>query len=165
MSSLCTEAGLGHDCEAYGLFADLIPADVQGEGWRLGTRRAKRGLIPDCRLRLPTPQGTTDVLEELKVISAAGPSHYPRGAAGRGTDRRAATIPAYYKRQLRNLDTEFHGTVDRQVGPLERRLAGFGSIEALVAGPWGEVSKDLASLIHTLAECKRTGRLGRKWHR
>jgi hypothetical protein len=74
--------------------------------------------------------------------------------AGRGTDRRAATIPAYYKRQLRNLDTEFHGTVDRQVGPLERRLAGFGSVEALVAGPWGEVSKDLASLIHTLAEYK-----------
>ena len=81
-------------------------------------------------------------------------THFPRGEAGSGTDRRAATILTYYKRQLRNLDAEFHDTVVGQVGPLGRRLAGFGKLEAFVAGPWGEVSKDLATLILTLAELK-----------
>ena len=37
------DAKLVHDCEVYGLFADLIPA--QGEDWEWG--RARQGLIPD----------------------------------------------------------------------------------------------------------------------
>ena len=41
---------------------------------------------------------------------------------------------------------------------MERRLAGFGRLEAFVAGPWGEVSKDLATLILTLAELKTAAR-------
>ena len=46
----------------------------------------------------------------------------------------------------------FHGTAVGQTGPLVRRLEGFGKLEGLVVGPWGEGSKDLHSLVKTLAE-------------
>ena len=40
------------------------------------------------------------------------------------------------------------------MGPLERRLDGYGKLEGLVVGAWGEASKDLCSLIRVMAECR-----------
>ena len=45
--------------------------------------RARQGLIPDFRLRLPTPEGLTDHLAELKFVSA-GVSWFPKGGEGEG---------------------------------------------------------------------------------
>ena len=41
------DAKVVHDCEVYGLFADLIPAQAaaQGDGMQWG--RARQGLIPE----------------------------------------------------------------------------------------------------------------------
>ena len=41
-------------------------------------------------MRLPDPGGLTDTLAELKFIGG-GESWFPRGVAGRGSDRRAPT--------------------------------------------------------------------------
>ena len=71
--------------------------------------RARQGLIPDFRMRLPTPEGTSDCLAELKFVSA-GVTWYPRGAQGRGTDRRAGGLQSDYKRKLARYDQRFHGT-------------------------------------------------------
>ena len=90
--SECLAAKLPHDCEVYGLFSDLLPAAVEHGGGDLEWGRSRQGLIPDFRLRLPTPEGTNDSLAELKVISA-GVTWYPRGVDGRGTDRRAGRLP------------------------------------------------------------------------
>ena len=38
----------------------------------------RQGLVPDFRLRLPTPQGPTDCLAELKCFGA-GVTWHPRG--------------------------------------------------------------------------------------
>ena len=52
----CVNAGLVHDCEVIGLFADLIPAQAENHRWEdLQWRRPRQGLIPDFRLRLPIP--------------------------------------------------------------------------------------------------------------
>ena len=63
--------------EVYGLFADLIPALAVGDEGELAGVRQRQGLVPDFRLRLPSPHGGVpdDYLAELKVISA-GPSRY-----------------------------------------------------------------------------------------
>ena len=66
----CIQSGLPTDCEVYGLFADLIPSVSEAEGGALAWGRARQGLIPDYRIRLPTPEGTSDCLAELKIISA-----------------------------------------------------------------------------------------------
>ena len=41
-----------------------------------------------------------------------------------------------------------------QVGPLERRLQGYGRLQCLVMGTFQEGSKDLHALLETLADCK-----------
>ena len=72
-------------------------------------------------MRLPTPEGNTDCLAELKFISA-GVTWYPRGAAGRGTDRRAGGLQSLYKGKLAKYDRKYHGAVPGDRGPLVQRL-------------------------------------------
>jgi hypothetical protein len=150
----CVNAGLVHDCEVYGLFADLIPAQAENHrGEDLQWGRARQGLVPDFRLRLPTPEGLADHLAELKFVSA-GVSWFPRGVRGKGTDRRAAGLAQLYKKALQRLDSRYHHTAADQTGPLVRRLQSYGKLEGLVVGPWGEGSKDLHSLVKTIADVK-----------
>ena len=64
-------AGLVHDCEVYGLFAELVPARaVTHRVESLEWRRARQGLVTDFRLKLPDSKGLTDHLAELKFIGA-----------------------------------------------------------------------------------------------
>ena len=121
--------------------------------WYARMGRARQGLIPDFRLRLPDPGGLTDTLAEIKFIGA-GESWFPRGVAGRGSDRRANGLPNMYRKKLVPLDTRFHGTLPGQSGPLVRRLESFGRVRGLVVGPWGECSKDMHSLIKVMGETK-----------
>ena len=127
------------------------------EGGELQWARSRQGLVPDFRLRLPTPQGPTDCLAELKVIGA-GVTWHPRGWKGKGVDKRAATLEGYYRRELAKYDTRFHGTEGRETGPLVTLLQSYGKLEGLVVGPWGNGSKDLYSLVRTLAECRVAAR-------
>ena len=157
ISRECVAAKLPHDVEVYGLFAHLLPAVLTEQGGELQWARARQGLVPDFRFRLPTPQGPTDTLAELKVISA-GSTWHPAGVQGTGVDRRAATLASYYRRELAKYDRQFHGTVGEEKGPLVTRLESFGKLEGLVVGPWGNGSKDLHSLVRTLAETKVAAR-------
>ena len=63
---------VSHDCEVYGLFADLLVAAAQGASQKLEWGRARQGLVPDFRIHLLThdADGPTDSLAELKVIGA-----------------------------------------------------------------------------------------------
>ena len=80
----------------------------------------------------------------------AGVTWYPRGAAGRGTDRRANGLHTLYKGKLAKYDIKYHGTAAGQTGPLVQRLEGYGKLWGLAIGPWGEASKDLHSLVSVL---------------
>ena len=142
----CISAKLPVDCEVYGLFSDLLPAAAEEVGGELEWGRARQGLVPDFRMRLPTPEGNNDCLAELKFISA-GVTWYPRGVQGRGTDKRAGLLQAEYRRKLSKYDQRFHHTGPGQSGPLVQRLDGFGKLWGLVVGPWGDGSKDLHSLV------------------
>ena len=76
-----------------------------------------------------------------------------------------------YVRPLAKLDKKYHGTPDGQVGPLVRRLEGYGSLQCLVVGAFQEGSKDLHALLETMTDSKvRTlglarGREGTEWER
>merc|ERR1712082_341330 len=146
-----------HDCEVYGVFADQIPAAAQEAGGGLECGRARQGLVPDYRLRLPTEEGPIDSLAELKIIGA-GVTWYPRGVVGRGTDRRAGGLARLYRDSLDKLDRRFHGTTPGQTGPLVTRLESFGKLQGLVVGAWGEASRDLHSLVKVMAESRVAAR-------
>ena len=132
-------------------FSDLISAAVEADGGGLEWGRNRQGLIPDFRIRLPTSEGPTDSLAELKITSA-GVTWYPRGVEGRGTDRRANGLPRLYRNKLAKYDTKYHGTGPGQTGPLVQRLESYGKLWGLVVGPWGDGSKDLHTLVKIIGE-------------
>ena len=150
------------DCEVYGLFGDLLPAALLEEGGELQWGRARQGKVPHFKFTLSTPEGPKPCLAELKVISA-GKTWYPRGVAGKGTDRRAGRLTAEYEAKLRDYDVRFHGAQPRRAGqpeppsgPLVSRFRGLGALEEgeLVAGPWGDISPHLHKLMLAFAESR-----------
>ena len=108
LANECLVSKVPFDVEVYGAFADLLPATATDEGRDLEWSRARQGLIPDFRLQLPTQEGPSDCLAELKIVSA-GVSWFPRGREGRGADRRAALLQGEYVRKLAKYDRSVHG--------------------------------------------------------
>ena len=68
--NLCLDAKIPADAEIFGLFRDLIPAELTSVGGELQFTTQKVGIIPDLRLRLPTNDGPEDLLGEVKFMSA-----------------------------------------------------------------------------------------------
>ena len=100
--NIANEARIPIDCEVFGLFRDLIPAQLLEEGAELGFGCQRLGLCPDFKLRLPTADGPQDCLGELKIISA-GVSRYHVDNREKQVDRRT------YRRPLDRLDRLHHG--------------------------------------------------------
>jgi hypothetical protein len=174
LNSFCLTSNIRAECEVYGEFRDLIPVEALGEE-ELQRGRGRQGLLPDFKLELPTPEGDHDVkLAELKVIGAVD-SWYPRSGfsarRSRGVERRATRLPGEYRRPLARLDQRYHATPVGQVGPLQRRLEGFGRLQGWVVGSFQEASKDLHHLLECLADSKlrarglARGREGDEWER
>ena len=160
---MCNDSKIRADAEVFGLFRDLIPAELTHQGGELQHARQRVGLTPDLLLRLPTPDGVTDRLGELKAMSA-GVTRYPPGRTEKQADRRGRELPASYRRPLERLDQDYRGTLPGETGPLVARLQGFGDLLCLVVGAWGDCSADLHTLVQTCAEsrvehlCRSTGR-------
>ena len=164
INSLILDSGIRADCEVFGVFRDLIPVEALNEEEGLQTGRGRQGLLPDFRLDLPGPGAgpgalgnVVSTLAELKVIGAVE-TYYPRGGARartkKGVERRGGLIPGEYKRPLARLDTRYHGVGEGETGPLVRRLERHGRLLTWVMGAWQEGSKDLHSLLDTLADHK-----------
>ena len=59
------------ECELYGAFSDLIPAEAADTEAGLQRGRARQGLLPDFLIEVPSPTGIPESrLAELKVIGA-----------------------------------------------------------------------------------------------
>ena len=174
INSFCLTSNIRADCEVYGLFRDLIPIEALGEE-ELQRGRVRQGLLPDFKLELPTTEGDHEVkLAELKVIGAVE-SWYPRSGPSarrcRGVDKRSSRLAGEYRRPLIKLDHKYHGTPSGQIGPLQRRLESFGTLQGLVVGSFQEASQDLHSLLECLTDAKlrarglARGREGGDWER
>ena len=167
-------AGVPLDCEVFGKFSDLLPATLMEAGGELQGGRQRQGKIPDFQITFPTPEGPLPRLAELKVVSA-GVAVYPRGAKGKGTERRARKLTKEYEDILRGYDVRFHAAQplaprlrgqpkppEPPPGPLLSRFRGYGGLSQgeLVAGPWGDLSPHFHSLLKLYAE-ERVVALGR----
>ena len=157
LNSFCLASNIRAECEVFGAFKDLIPANAleqEDEGLQRG--RGIQGLLPDFRIELPSTQGEpTYRLAELKTIGAV-PKWYPRSGEcsrrKRGVERRSDKLPEEYRKPLTILDRRYHGTQGGGVGPLVRRLESYGQLQGLVLGAFQEGSKDIHALLDTLAD-------------
>ena len=160
--AICEEAKIPAEAEVFGLFRHLIPAVVTAEGGELEEARARNGLCPDLKLRIPTVDGVCDRLGEIKVMSACA-TRYKPGKTEKQADRRARELPGSYRRPLQRLDREHHETAPGETGPLVQLLQSYGELQCYVGGAWGEASLHLHALIQTCAEsrvahlCRATG--------
>ena len=81
---ICNDSKIGADAEVFGFFRELIPAELTHQGGALQHDCQPVRLTPDLLLRLPTPDGVTDRLGELK----AGVTRNPPGKTEKQADRR-----------------------------------------------------------------------------
>ena len=158
LNSFCMTSTIRAECEVYGTFKDLIPVQALEQEADLERGRGRQGLLPDFRLEIPSPAGEpTQRLAELKIIGAV-PKWYPRSGGlarkKKAVERRSTPLPAEYRTPLARLDNKYHGTQAGQVGPLVRRLEGYGKLLCLVMGTFQEGSKDLHSLLEIIADSK-----------
>ena len=167
-------AGIPARCEVFGIFSRDIP---QAGLARMDRGRKRQGIVPD--FLLPGGGGNRDAtLADLKFITGTE-HHYPRhqrnGQNGRAVDRRAHAVDQEYRRHAVSLDTKFCGVPKaargqpQAEGPVQRRLASFGTVEGWTFGVWGEASEPVHTLIHTIAAARlqvvgqQPGRAGQQW--
>ena len=158
LNGFCLANNIRAECEVFGLFRDLIPTVALDEDANLQRGQGRQGLLPDFRLEFPSPLGQPEHrLAELKIIGAVK-TWYPRkGNCARrkkGVERRKDELQEEYRKPLAALDRMYHGTQGGEVGPLVRRLQGYGQLQGLVVGAFQEASKDLHALLDTLADSK-----------
>ena len=119
ITRLCEWAGVGVQCEVFGLFAHLIPQAELQQGLARGRKR--QGLVPDFRLKFhreresragarASPGGSESVLAELKVLSCCK-TRYPQGNPAKAVDRRAGELPAEYLKKARDVNQQFCGVM------------------------------------------------------
>ena len=144
---LCQWAGLPCEVEVFNLFSRYIPQ--QGLS-RLERDRDRQGLVPDLKITLTVGGQTSPVLHEVKCISSSETRYKPT-MIERGVDRRANQLHNEYVGKARKADQQFGGTLQGEVGQVERKLLTFPKVEGLVFGNWGEGSQAVHSLVEALA--------------
>ena len=143
-------AGVSHNTEVSGLFRAVIGQQGVFDG---RPERTRNGLFPDFLI----DWGPEYPDELCNVKCCQGKSYFDaRSVEDRcgGVERRARRVPSEYRRKARKADREYNDwdAESNGPGPVESRLAGFGTVRALVFGPRGEVSKDVERLIRKAAE-------------
>ena len=137
--ALINDSGVIADTEPYGLFIPLIHATSNNGD--LHSTRDCQGLFPDLLITFPTENGPySSLLAELKCLSE-GATWYQSN--WKTVDQRAKHLPK-----------EYCGSIHGQEGPLQQCLKGFGGLQCLVAGQYGDVSQHYHDLLAKLATSK-----------
>ena len=103
-------------------------------------------------MTFPAQHGeSSSQLAELKCISAGATWYQSKQKA---VDQRAKGLPKLYLDKAQKFDRKYCGTDPSNVGPLEERLTGFGTLLCLVAGQYGDVSQDYHDLLKRLVDSK-----------
>ena len=79
-------------------------------------------------------------------------THY-RGSR-KAVDVRAGKLAKEYSDKARHIDTQYNGTTEDQVGPVEQKLKSYGDIKGLVVGQFADCSQDLHDLLLNFADEK-----------
>ena len=179
--SLCQWYGLKANMEVYNLFAGEVRQEGLN---RAQGNRALQALVPDMAIVMPAggvargglgvggggggaegaeervggPGGAalagqgSRVLHELKVISCNSTRYKPSWKK-RAVDVRALKLPDEYLEKARAADRR-QGVQPGEVGRVEAKLVGMGTVRGLVSGNFGEMSEDTHLLVAAMANSR-----------
>ena len=161
-------SGLTADCEVFNLFSREIPQTGLA---RIERGRTRQSIVPDFRISIPEEGGRViPTLYEMKVISSCK-TRYKRNPKpeARAVDARSDLLPGEYLTKARNTDRKFGGTLEGEIGGVERKLLSFPRVKGLVIGAFGELNEDFRELLQKMAQSKLSqlehqpgGRVGSK---
>jgi hypothetical protein len=143
-------ADVQHITEVYGLFASCVNQEEINDM----PHRKRQGLVPDFMINfghIRSPE-----LNELKIVNHCRTyfnDHTVDVRCG-GVSLRAGKVHNEYEAKSKKVDVKYNGFDPSSggKGPMQRRLAEFGQVRALVIGPRGEGSKDLHRLVTITSE-------------
>ena len=181
LHSLCQWSGLKANMEVFNLFAGEVRQEGLN---RAQGNRALQALVPDMAIVMPAggvargglgvggggggaegaeervggPGGAalagqgSRVLHELKVISCNSTRYKPSWKK-RAVDVRALKLPDEYLEKARAADRR-QGVQPGEVGRVEAKLVGMGTVRGLVSGNFGEMSEDTHLLVAAMANSR-----------
>ena len=87
------------------------------------------------------------MLAELKTLHCAARTYPASEERCHAVNHRSEQIAAEYRRKARALDQRWLGSPPHRPSPVELKLRGYGEIQGLVFGSWGEASRAVSSLL------------------
>ena len=104
--------------------------------------------------------GNKTVLYDLKTIGLNKSRYLDTLSQSSGPQyavwRRARQVPRGYKTKAHKVDVQYNNTPQGQTGPMERALNQMGGVNPLVFGAYGEINKEFAELLSSVAELAST---------
>ena len=179
VAALCAYSGIPAEREPFGLFGHLLPQQALT---RLQQHQRSQVLRPDLRMDIPPVKVRAPVarrprapapgqpapaaqpapvsielsgshIAEIKVLRKGAKNHYKLATTGeKAVDRRAAGIPADYKRKAATMAAAMGVPVGEE-GLCQRRLAEL-PLTTLCWGAYGEGSSGVHLLVTLLATCR-----------
>ena len=120
------------------------------------TTRKRQGVVPDFLVHAAIEGTERPLLMELKTLHY-GPSTYGADAQRcAAVGRRAAALPAEYRRKDREVNLRYCGSSPDRIGPVERKLQTYEPVRRLVFGAWAEGSPQIEKLLSALATAGAT---------
>ena len=125
---------------------------------RASKRRSSGGGAEGAKERVGWPGGAalagqgSRVLHKLKVISCNSTRYNPSWKK-RAVDVRALKLPDEYLEKARAADCR-QGVQQGEVGRVEAKLVGMGTVRGLVSGNFGEMSEDTHLLVAAMANSR-----------
>lgn len=141
------------------------------------SRRAQHAIVPDLHAR-NFPAGrqrvndsgatsTAEAIFEVKTYTACTTRYNHNNTTTKPPDRRAREVTNEYSRKFKKLDTVFAEEVvgsgeNGTTGPFETAQGRFfrGQVIPITAGWFGEIGKDFATIIKTIAREAASGECG-----
>ena len=136
-----------------GLFRGVLPDPAARRQFDGLPFRTRRGMVPDGRVTLRM----AELFVELKFLhwgtTTHSDAHLRHASRCRSVTVRAAKVHGEYVKKASDLDAKFCGTsAAERPGPVESRLAAFGTVRPVVVGHYGELSPFFEELIDAAAD-------------
>ena len=136
--------------EVFNLFAPHI---TQSEAFnnQHNTKRKRQGLLPDFLIQKRDRRPRLMDVKMMGCGKAYNPPERNNMSRRHAVEKRAKQVNSDCKTKARDVDRQFNNTSAGTLGPMERALKSFGTVEGLVFGAFAECNNAALKLMDEIA--------------